>query len=835
MSATSYCSFNKILEDPRAKSSRYSKGSRVKFDKDQYDFAFTQFIIDKDYVGDPPHVQISIDNLNDNIDENFLKKDLAKMGRIRSLEIIRHPRTGQHLGLAKVQFEDVSVAKACIENFNGKHIMGRQLKVFLDVRFAVIEKLKEDKLNPRPQPPPTNRPRLEDRIATLMRQPNCVLSTMVGPQANHGRASGVDQILYSQPWSDLGPTTVEPEEKILRLTMIGPQESTKLCTNHGRTPSQSWSDLGEDSPEPINIELNEEQIDNEVLPHCFEEFFKELTKNLETTIFKKLRESYGYQCLEKAQAAYKQKQDQIQLQRDQERIQHELQKQFETRFILSKSRSSANDRHNEAPRPRVNLVRQRCGDFNDLQDTRRRGEADLRRVNRSSAYVSEPGRRGSHSTSIESEFSDGGSSARSSRSPSASSSSSASSVSSRSSSPFGSSSSESCSSYSRSSSRSGSFSPRSDDSDRESVNKDRRSKKSGIKVVIDSKSQSATRGKTNVIDYSQSAENARLDDRTEDEDLAVSALLDMGVNKAPCSDQTPDMGDKLIRSGMDDFLVDDEDDKKKTNKKGAKSATKKRKKAEVLGVASEYRAAKRFAADPRGTMQLDEENLENAMMVDENLIDMKPESRVIFPERSADEKKRMLNDLYGTLTEEDLKYLREIHTSILGEKVPFGSDSANKAHLNLSKRMIESKTAEGHPKWWRGCSRCDVIEVSEKEKMQIETNYEDLTKAPIKSNVIQVATSSRRDLRGDQRRIAVLNPELDADILKFLTTNTLQVSFICVIFHKELSICRIYKLTLSLYHTPKYRCVPRISDFLGVRSTNGVYLLARRLLVVTLL
>lgn len=852
MDINDYCSFSKSLEDPRVKSSRYCKGSRVKFDKDDFDFANTQFLIDNNYIGDPPHVQVSIDNLNDNIDENFLKKDLTKFGRIRTLEIIRHPRTSQHLGLAKVQFEDVSVARACIESFNGKHLMGRQLRVFLDVRFTIIEKLKAEKLNPRPQQPPTSRQRLEDRIATLMRQPNCVLSTMVGPQSAAAQATQAfnslndtydyptNSFYHAQPY--LQAPTRELDKLRVDYELSDHQRRSPISNNHSNhhthypthhnshihsnSKSQhhshssshhdrstndlydqnskldSWSDHNSEdnwkkSPEPIHIELTLKQIDDEVLPHCFGEFFKELTKNLESTIFKKLRESYGYQCLEKAQTAYKQKQDQIQLKRDQEKIQNELQKQFETRFILSKSRSNVNDRQNEAPRPRVNLLRQRTSALNSMHEDRRRGEADLRRVNRSSAYVNDPGRRGSHSTSIESDFSDGGSSSSSSSRSSSPSSTLSSSISSRSSSPFGSS---SCSSYSRSSSssRSGSYSPRSDVSGKRSPPRKHKSRKSAMIVDSGSNSGPVSRSSSKAVDFT---DKSKLDERTEDENLAISALIDMGVNKA--TDQPSES--KYSKSSMNDFIVDDDDDedeiKPRSGRKGAKATGKRKKKtSEIMGVASEYRSAKRFAADP--SLRLNEENSENAMMLDENFEEGKPDSRFIFPERSSEVKRQMLDDLYNTMTEEDIMYLKEVHSTLL-VNVPFGSEHANRAHFNWSKRMIEAKP-ERHPKWWKGCSRCDVIEISEKEKMQIEENYEDLTKAPIKSNVIQAATSSRRDARGDQRRIAVLNPELDADILRLLSTNTLQVKY---------SLIQLYDLILGRLLTfDNYRIFINNSD-----------------------
>lgn len=238
-----------------------------------------------------------------------------------------------------------------------------------------------------------------------------------------------------------------------------------------------------------------------------------------------------------------------------------------------------------------------------------------------------------------------------------------------------------------------------------------------------------------------------------------------------------------------------DDENSTIKKKPTKSMTKKRKKkTEVVGFASEYRAAKRFASDPTGALGLYDENIENAMVEEENLVEEKPEARFVFPPRSVIEKQKMLDDLFGTLSEEDLKYLAQVNQNEdyyrnNDVKLPFGSEQANKAHLNMRKHMIEGKAAEGHPKWWRGCSRCDVIEVSEKQKSDTEEmEYEDLTKAPIKSHVIQAANSTRRDQRGDQRRIAVLNANLDAELIKMYTTSTLQVSYMnFIVLHIRMS------------------------------------------------
>lgn len=873
-------------DDPRARSSKYSKGGRTSFNESKIDFAPVHFIIDDNYTGDPPKVQVSIENLNDNIDENFLKKDLAKLGRIRTLEIIRNPKTGQHLGLAKVEFEDVSVAQACVDNFNRKHIMGRQLNVYKDIRFAIIEQAKEAKLNPWPiatqkqqqlqqqqiqQPPPppppllanlapistttptlptnnaynahlnlppqstthhphvsktsslgptpspisieyasttpgsvTNssttaesmgRQRLEDRIAILMKRPDCVLSAIVAPAAPQASPTysafkdtsydyGVNSSFDHQPQQQSTiPARISDKA---RRSDVDDQRRIDYGNNQNRHPNQNHRDSHQgydikndyktdryshknsiddwDPPkkkeEPLNIQLTEEQIENEVIPFCYREFYAELTDNLITTILKKLREKHGYQCLERAQTEFKAYRDKKKIQAEIERIKREEQLQYERRYM---SREKV-EQPVEAPRPKVHLQR------TTIQDSRRRTETDLRRVNRSSAYMVEPERRGSH-TSVDSDFSDSESSASAFSSSSSSS---------------GSSSSSSSSSNSSQGSRSSSRSSSSPSS--RSSSPDSRSSRSGVsdssdEELVSAKSRLPNPEKDQSFknDFTKSSldlakEAQRTTGKSSSESEAIEALLNLQYSSSN--------NKKLINEPNEKIKVQvfpDEDDDEVV-KKPPKVTNKKRKNkvSEVLGVASEYRAAKRFASGHTGSH---DENIENAIYDDENLIDDKPESKFIYPERSAEEKKRLLDDLFGLLSEEDVKYLAQVHAEAEQHKdrskvaIPFGSEMANKVHLNMKKHMIEGKAAEGHPKWWRGCSRCDVIKVSEKGKTETEeVNFEDLTRAPIKSHVIQAATSSRRDQRGDQRRMAVMNANIDADYLKCYQTSTLQVS-----------------------------------------------------------
>lgn len=84
-----------------------------------------RFKIDQNYVGQPPAVEITITNLNDNIDKQFLTDMVNKFGCLDELNIYYHPVTNKHLGLARIVFENVKSARYCIEKFNGKSVMGK--------------------------------------------------------------------------------------------------------------------------------------------------------------------------------------------------------------------------------------------------------------------------------------------------------------------------------------------------------------------------------------------------------------------------------------------------------------------------------------------------------------------------------------------------------------------------------------------------------------------------------------------------------------------------------------------------------------------------------------
>lgn len=89
-------------------------------------------------MGEPPAVEITMTNLNDNIDKLFMNNLIHKCGVVSELYIYYHPTTNKHLGLGRIVFEAVKSAKMCIEKYNGTSVMG---KVILGIVDNYIESI----------------------------------------------------------------------------------------------------------------------------------------------------------------------------------------------------------------------------------------------------------------------------------------------------------------------------------------------------------------------------------------------------------------------------------------------------------------------------------------------------------------------------------------------------------------------------------------------------------------------------------------------------------------------------------------------------------------------
>ncbi|XP_063697695.1 histone-lysine N-methyltransferase SETD1 [Culicoides brevitarsis] len=105
--------------------------SRIRM-RQEMELTLPRFKIDENFIGEPPALEVTINNLNDNIDKGFLSKMISEVGEFDELNIYYHPTNARHLGLARVVFQTVKAAKACIDKFNGKSVMGRILHVFND-------------------------------------------------------------------------------------------------------------------------------------------------------------------------------------------------------------------------------------------------------------------------------------------------------------------------------------------------------------------------------------------------------------------------------------------------------------------------------------------------------------------------------------------------------------------------------------------------------------------------------------------------------------------------------------------------------------------------------
>ncbi|KAH8259097.1 hypothetical protein KR038_007959 [Drosophila bunnanda] len=102
-----------------------------------------RFVIDSDYVGQPPAIEVTVINLNDNIDRQFLSSMLDKCGTFDEINIYHHPTTNKHMGIARIVFESAKGARQFVEKYNEKSVMGKILNVFCDPFGVILKKTLE--------------------------------------------------------------------------------------------------------------------------------------------------------------------------------------------------------------------------------------------------------------------------------------------------------------------------------------------------------------------------------------------------------------------------------------------------------------------------------------------------------------------------------------------------------------------------------------------------------------------------------------------------------------------------------------------------------------------
>lgn len=164
-----------FLKEPRTPYSRLWPRLEV------LDLPVPRFKIDENYVGVPPPVEVTMTNLNDNINDQFLNDIVQKYGVPEELTIFYHPVTNRHLGMARITFDSVKGAAACVEMLNEKKVMGKVVKVFLDPfgneckklfdDLTIEKKKKEDPPPPPPPPPPPEPPKEEEKKKKKKEEP----------------------------------------------------------------------------------------------------------------------------------------------------------------------------------------------------------------------------------------------------------------------------------------------------------------------------------------------------------------------------------------------------------------------------------------------------------------------------------------------------------------------------------------------------------------------------------------------------------------------------------------------------------------------------------------
>ncbi|GMR55322.1 hypothetical protein PMAYCL1PPCAC_25517, partial [Pristionchus mayeri] len=97
------------------------------------DLKLANMNVDDDYIGISPKREVTISNLNDNVNQKFLC-DLANNQKMPPEEVIvfYDPRSGKHLTMALILFKNSKSARLFVEENNGASLMGQPVTCRLD-------------------------------------------------------------------------------------------------------------------------------------------------------------------------------------------------------------------------------------------------------------------------------------------------------------------------------------------------------------------------------------------------------------------------------------------------------------------------------------------------------------------------------------------------------------------------------------------------------------------------------------------------------------------------------------------------------------------------------
>ncbi|KAK1877547.1 Histone-lysine N-methyltransferase SETD1A [Dissostichus eleginoides] len=187
------------LRDPRPRRlwSRYTEMS----------LPVPKFKLDEFYVGPIPLKEVSFARLNDNIKEPFLAEMCAKFGEVEEMEILFHPKTRKHLGLARVLFTSTRGAKDTVKHLHNTSVMGNIIHAQLDIKGQQRQKYYDLMVNGSytPQTSSEVRRRLSSDLAVLAAGVQALTSGSADPSS--GDTGFSDQRLDTPPSSMSGPFT----------------------------------------------------------------------------------------------------------------------------------------------------------------------------------------------------------------------------------------------------------------------------------------------------------------------------------------------------------------------------------------------------------------------------------------------------------------------------------------------------------------------------------------------------------------------------------------------------------------------------------------------------
>ncbi|GMR57629.1 hypothetical protein PMAYCL1PPCAC_27824, partial [Pristionchus mayeri] len=106
------------------------------------DLKLANMRVDDDFTGIPPKREVTISNLNDNVNEKFLS-DLAINQKTPPEEVIvfYDPRSGKHLTMALILFKNSKTARLFVEQNNGSSLMGQTVTCRLDPFAALLSEM----------------------------------------------------------------------------------------------------------------------------------------------------------------------------------------------------------------------------------------------------------------------------------------------------------------------------------------------------------------------------------------------------------------------------------------------------------------------------------------------------------------------------------------------------------------------------------------------------------------------------------------------------------------------------------------------------------------------